>query len=59
VRVPVVANSGTGAPEHFVDMFERTGVEVVLAAGVSYRAEVEVSEVKNVCQSRGVLVRQA
>jgi len=25
VRIPVVASSGAGAPEHFVDVFERTG----------------------------------
>jgi imidazole glycerol-phosphate synthase len=45
-----------GAPEHFVDLFERTRVEAALAAGVFHREEVEV---KNFCRSRRVLVRRA
>ncbi|KAF9515642.1 hypothetical protein BS47DRAFT_1360911 [Hydnum rufescens UP504] len=41
VRTPVVASSGAGAPQHFVDVFERTSVEAALAAGVFHREEVE------------------
>jgi glutamine amidotransferase/cyclase len=59
VRIPVVASSGAGAPQHFVDVFERTGVEAALAAGIFHRGEVQVSEVKSYCRSRGVLVRRA
>ncbi|KAF8332337.1 imidazole glycerol phosphate synthase HisHF [Cantharellus anzutake] len=59
VRIPVVASSGAGSPRHFVDVFERTGVEAALAAGIFHRFEVEISQVKTVCQKRGVLVRRA
>lgn len=57
VRIPVVASSGAGSAAHFVDVFERTGVEAALAAGIFHRREVELSEVKNLCQTRGVIVR--
>jgi glutamine amidotransferase/cyclase len=57
VRIPVVASSGAGNAAHFVDVFERTGVEAALAAGIFHRGEVDLSEVKAVCQSRGVVVR--
>ena len=59
VRIPVVASSGAGSPRHFVDVFERTGVEAALAAGIFHRCEVEIREVKTTCQKRGVLVRPA
>ena len=57
VRIPVVASSGAGSAAHFVDVFERTGVEAALAAGIFHRREVEVSEVKKLCRGRGVIVR--
>ncbi|KAF9515636.1 hypothetical protein BS47DRAFT_1376228 [Hydnum rufescens UP504] len=49
VRIPVVASSWSGS----------SGAFSALAAGVFHREEVEVSEVKNFCRSRGVLVRRA
>lgn len=57
VRIPVVASSGAGSAADFVDVFERTGVEAALAAGIFHRSEVELSDVKNLCRSRGVIVR--
>lgn len=59
VRIPVVASSGAGSPQHFVEVFERTGVEAALAAGIFHREEVEVGDVKALCRSRGVLIRKA
>ena len=32
VRIPVVASSGAGKAEHFVEVFQKTGVEAALAA---------------------------
>ncbi|KAF8314252.1 imidazole glycerol phosphate synthase HisHF [Clavulina sp. PMI_390] len=59
VRIPVVASSGAGKAAHFVDVFERTGVEAALAAGIFHRKEVELKEVKELCRTRGVIVRSA
>jgi imidazole glycerol phosphate synthase subunit HisF len=55
----VVIARGASAGAAFCRRFERTGVEAGLAAGVFHREEVEVSEVKNFCRSRGILVRRA
>ena len=57
VRIPVVASSGAGSAAHFVDVFERTGVEAALAAGIFHRREVELSDVKKLCRGRGVIIR--
>ncbi|KAI1788762.1 imidazole glycerol phosphate synthase HisHF [Ganoderma leucocontextum] len=46
VRIPVVASSGAGKAEHFVEVFQKTGVEAALAAGIFHRNEVGIDEVK-------------
>ena len=57
VRIPVVASSGAGRREHFVEVFEKTGVEAALAAGIFHRGEVEVAEVKMEMRDNGIPVR--
>ncbi|KAG8961204.1 Histidine biosynthesis bifunctional protein hisB [Tulasnella sp. 419] len=56
-RIPVVASSGAGSPEHFSIVFEQTGVEAALAAGIFHRREVEISAVKQKCAEDRILVR--
>jgi glutamine amidotransferase/cyclase len=46
VRIPVIASSGAGNPEHFVEVFERTDAEAALAAGIFHRREVPIEAVK-------------
>jgi glutamine amidotransferase/cyclase len=46
VSIPVIASSGAGCPEHFYEVFEKTGVESALAAGIFHRREVPISDVK-------------
>ncbi|EJU01907.1 imidazole glycerol pho, partial [Dacryopinax primogenitus] len=58
VSIPVVASSGAGKPQHFVEVFEKTGVESALAAGIFHRSEVEISEVKQALKESGILVRR-
>ncbi|TFK41228.1 hypothetical protein BDQ12DRAFT_679114 [Crucibulum laeve] len=58
VKIPVVASSGAGKKEHFVDVFKTTGVEAALAAGIFHREEVKISEVKEALQSAGINVRK-
>lgn len=57
VRIPVVASSGAGKAEHFIDVFDGTGVEAALAAGIFHRKEVGILEVKNALQAKGIRVR--
>ncbi|KAI0321722.1 hypothetical protein OF83DRAFT_1050767 [Amylostereum chailletii] len=59
VRIPVVASSGAGKAKHFVDVFQQTGVEAALAAGIFHRSEVGIEEVKNAMASSGINARRA
>ncbi|KAI0274713.1 hypothetical protein BC834DRAFT_815431 [Gloeopeniophorella convolvens] len=58
VRIPVVASSGAGNAQHFVDVFEKTGVEAALAAGIFHRGEVGIDEVKGALVAAGVSARK-
>lgn len=57
VSIPVVASSGAGSAAHFKEVFEETGVEAALAAGIFHREEVKIEEVKEVMKSAGLNVR--
>lgn len=46
VTIPVIASSGAGCPEHFLEVFEKTAAESALAAGIFHRKEVPIGEVK-------------
>jgi imidazole glycerol-phosphate synthase len=58
VRIPVVASSGAGNAQHFVDVFEKTGVEAALAAGIFHRGEVRIDEVKESLVTRDINARK-
>ncbi|KAG0270795.1 hypothetical protein BGZ95_001515 [Linnemannia exigua] len=57
IRIPVIASSGAGSPEHFVEVFEKTGVEAALAAGIFHRREVPLEDVKATCVKAGIRIR--
>ncbi len=59
VTIPVIASSGAGTPQHFSEVFNRTGVEAALAAGIFHRREVEIASVKSHLKEVGILVRMA
>ncbi len=46
VTIPVIASSGAGSAEHFLEVFTKTKAEAALAAGIFHRKEVPISEVK-------------
>ncbi len=58
VGIPVIASSGAGSPEHFIEVFERTGAEAALAAGIFHRREVPIDEVKAALDAAAVPVRR-
>ncbi|KAK4697993.1 imidazole glycerol-phosphate synthase, partial [Phenoliferia sp. Uapishka_3] len=58
VRIPVVASSGAGRVEDFEEVFEATGVEAALAAGIFHRKEVPIEDVKGWLRKVGVPVRK-
>jgi glutamine amidotransferase/cyclase len=57
VSIPVIASSGAGRVEHFSEVFERTGAEAALAAGIFHRREVPISAVKAHLRDQGFEVR--
>ena len=46
VSIPVIASSGAGSAEHFLEVFTRTEAESALAAGIFHRKEVPIGDVK-------------
>jgi len=57
VSIPIIASSGAGRVEHFSEVFEATGVEAALAAGIFHRREVPIAAVKAHLRARGIEVR--
>ncbi|KAF9535403.1 imidazoleglycerol phosphate synthase [Crepidotus variabilis] len=57
VKIPVVASSGAGSTQHFVDVFRGTDVEAALAAGIFHREEVGIDDVKMKMKEAGVNAR--
>ncbi len=45
--IPVIASSGAGSPQHFLEVFTATGAEAALAAGIFHRNEVPIASVKS------------
>lgn len=58
VRIPVVASSGAGSPEHFVEVFTKTDTEAALAAGIFHRREVPIEAVKQAMRENGIPTRR-
>ncbi|CAE6335636.1 unnamed protein product [Rhizoctonia solani] len=58
VKIPVVASSGAGKPSDFVEVFEKTGVEAALAAGIFHRNEVQIPDVKTALEEARINVRK-
>ncbi len=52
VTIPVIASSGAGSAQHFLEVFTKTGVEAALAAGIFHRREVPIGEVKSFLQGK-------
>jgi glutamine amidotransferase/cyclase len=46
VSIPVIASSGAGCEDHFLEVFTRTDAESALAAGIFHREEVPIERVK-------------
>ena len=57
VSIPVIASSGAGNEQHFVDVFENTKVRAALAAGMFHRREVEIGSVKRRMEEAGIRAR--
>jgi imidazole glycerol-phosphate synthase len=57
ITLPVIASSGAGKADHFVEVFSKTRTDAALAAGIFHRQEVEIAEVKQAVAAFGIEVR--
>ncbi|SEK83039.1 cyclase [Carnobacterium iners] len=57
VHIPVIASGGGGNAQHFADLFKETDVSAGLAASIFHDEEVSITEVKDSCSKKGVLMR--
>ncbi|GMM32108.1 imidazoleglycerol-phosphate synthase [Martiniozyma asiatica (nom. inval.)] len=57
VQIPVIASSGAGKPIHFVEVFNETGADAALGAGMFHRGEYTVAQVKEELDNNGFSVR--
>ncbi|SDP17775.1 imidazole glycerol phosphate synthase subunit HisF [Desulforhopalus singaporensis] len=57
VAIPVIASSGAGKADHFVEVFEKTPADAALAAGIFHRHEVQIEDVKDLVAGAGIEVR--
>jgi glutamine amidotransferase/cyclase len=58
IKIPVIASSGAGNPDHFREVFDETATDAALGAGMFHRQEYTVKQVKEYLQEKGQLVRQ-
>lgn len=57
VKIPVIASSGAGVPEHFEEAFLKTRADACLGAGMFHRGEFTVNDVKEYLLEHGLKVR--
>jgi len=57
VDIPVIASGGAGNLEHFYDAFDKGHADAALAASLFHFKELEIKEVKEYLNDRGVSVR--
>lgn len=57
VSIPVIASSGAGRPEHFLEVLTQGGADAALAASLFHYGELSIREVKEYLASQGVPVR--
>lgn len=57
--VPLVASGGAGSCRHFLDVFERTGVDAALAASVFHSSQIGIGHLKDYLSQHAIEVRPA
>ena len=55
VGIPVIASSGAGHADHFLEVFQHTEAESALAAGIFHRREVPIGAVKGFLKDKVII----
>lgn len=58
VNIPVIASGGAGSMEHFYDVFNQTKVTGALAASVFHKQLIQIGELKEYLETKGIKVRK-
>ncbi|MCD8090554.1 MAG: imidazole glycerol phosphate synthase subunit HisF [Clostridiales bacterium] len=57
VKIPVIASGGAGTKEHFYDALTEGGAEAALAASLFHYREMDIKDLKQYLDKRGIPVR--
>jgi len=57
VNIPVIASGGAGTPEHFRDVFVKTGCSAALAASIFHFGEISIADLKKYLDKEKISVR--
>lgn len=57
VTIPIIASSGAGNENHFVEVFSGTNVQAALAAGMFHRKEIEIQSCKSAMRKSKIQAR--
>lgn len=57
VSIPIIASSGAGNENHFVEVFSGTNVQAALAAGMFHRKEIEIQSCKSAMRKNKIQAR--
>ena len=56
-KVPLIASGGAGEMQHFVDAYDKAGVDGALAASVFHKQIIAISELKQFLTAQGITTR--
>lgn len=57
ITIPLIASGGAGNVQHFIDVFEQSGVDAALAASVFHYGEILIPELKKKLREKHIEVR--
>lgn len=57
ISIPLIASGGAGNKEHFLDLFLKTGVDAALAASIFHYQEVQIPDLKDFLNQKGISIR--
>jgi cyclase len=57
LNIPIIASGGAGSAQHIVELFQNSGADAALAAGIFHRGEVTIGQVKQLMINAGIPAR--
>ena len=57
VAVPVIASSGAGKLDDFLEVLQKTSVDAVLAASLFHNKQISIMDLKNYLHEREIKIR--